>query len=105
MGDPFSGLQVKAWWHAFIVVGAAGIISSIAFKVDFISQRDCFLFFFGLFLFGVGAWINHPRQERIIAIGKITSYYRQSTAFGLLLEIGGGLLVLKELWKIIFTNR
>ena len=104
MSNPLNGLKIEYWWHAFTVVGGAGMIACIPFKVDFISQRDSFLFFLGLFMFGVGSWVNHPYQETHIPGGKITSYHRQSSFFGLFLEVLGIFFFAIELYRITFTK-
>ncbi len=89
MSDPLARLKIEHWWHAFTVLGAAGIVASLAFDPKVISQKDALLFCFGLFLFGVGQWINHPRSQRVVPGFIVTSHHRQPSFMGVAFEVFG----------------
>jgi len=103
-----SGFKLEHWWHAFTVTGAGGMIACFAVKFDFIPQRDAFLCFLGMFLFGVGQWINHPIQCSIGRnhLGTYTTegYHRHSSFFGVCLELLGGVIFVVEVFKIMFAK-
>src|SRR6266568_901609 len=102
MSNPLSGLKIDHWWHAFTVVGSAGMIACVVGKVDFIPQRQAFLFFLSLFLFGIGQWINHPIQVRLEPGIKITGYHRRSSPLGLALELLGCIFFVVEVYRLAF---
>ncbi len=102
MSNPLSALKIDRWWHAITAVGAFGMIAFPAMKVDFISQRDSFLIFLGIFFFGVGQWINHPIQVTLTPIGKTTGYHRNSYFIGVCFELLGGVIFIKEIYPILF---
>ena len=104
MSNPLSGLKIDHWWQAFTVVGACGMVASLAFKDGVISQREAFLLFLSLFLFGVGQWINHPMRKTLIPGAILTGYDRHTSFLGTIFEwIGGGIFML-ELWRILFAK-
>lgn len=88
MGDMFSGLKLEHWWHAFTVVGGAGLVAATAATIKGLPQRDAILLCLGLFLFGIGQWINHPVEERVNPMLqlKITAYHRRPGKLGRTLE-------------------
>ena len=104
MTNPLSGLKLEHWWHAFTVLGGCGMVASLAIRSDCIAQRDAFLFFLAMFLFGVGQWINHPIQQRFIPGGIITGYRRHATFTGVSLEFVGGVIFLIAIVRIAFVR-
>ena len=60
MSNPLSWLNVNRPWKALIAVGGAGMIAVLSSKIEFLHNRDVFMLFFGILLFGIGEWINHP---------------------------------------------
>jgi hypothetical protein len=106
MGNPMAEFKMEHWWHAFTVTGAGGMIASLAVKFDFIPQRDAFCLFLGMFLFGIGQWINHPVQANIHfdprATFTSTGHPRHCTFFGVCLELLGGLIFVVEVFRIMF---
>jgi hypothetical protein len=104
MSNPLSGLKIDHWWHAFTVVGTAGMIATLAVKTEIIAKRDAFLLLPGLFLFGVGQWINHPLQTTIAGSYKITGYHRRTCPLGLCLECIGCAIIVGEIVRIAFSK-
>jgi hypothetical protein len=104
MSNPLSGLKIDHWWHAFTVTGAAGFIAAIAVEPKVIPQRDLILLSLSLFIFGVGQWINHPLQERIVPGFKITGYHRSVHPLGICLELLGCVIFAIEVYRIAFTK-
>ena len=104
MSDPLPSFKVDRWWHAFTAIGATGMITSLAADVKFIPQKDALLLFLSFFLFGVGQWINHEREERIIPGFIAYRYNRRSNAFGLLLELLGCVIFSVEICRISFAK-
>src|ERR1044072_5956234 len=104
MSNPLSGLKIDHWWHAFTVLGAAGIIASMTIKSNVVSNRDALLLSLGFFLFGVGQWINHPLQTRLEGSLKFTGYHRSPYPLGLVLEFLGCIIFAIEIFRIAFTK-
>lgn len=102
MSNPLSGLKIDHWWHAFTVVGACGMVASLAVKDGVISQREAFLLFLSFFLFGVGQWINHPMQKTLIPGAILTSYDRHPKILGLIFEVFGSAIFALETFRIVF---
>jgi hypothetical protein len=89
--------SLQHWWNVLAVAGGAVAIASTTkpFALDFLIGP-------GLVLFGVGEWINHPRQPQIkgaatVGIYKVSGYPWRPNVFGLLLDaLGIGLFVLGQ---------
>jgi len=84
------------------------MVACFAFKFDFIPQRDAFLIFLGMFLFGVGQWIDHPIQcgyhvDPIVSY-TTTGYHRKSTFLGVCLELLGGMIFVVEIFKVLLAK-
>jgi hypothetical protein len=60
MSNPLSWLSVNRPWKALVAVGGAGMIVALSSKIEFLRNRDVFMLFLGILLFGIGEWINHP---------------------------------------------
>ena len=108
MSNPLSGLKIEHWWQAFTVTGVVGMVACFAVRFDFIPQRDAFLIFLGMFLFGVGQWINHPIQCGYYDDGRISyttkGYHRKSMFLGVCLELLGGMIFVIEIFKVLFSK-
>jgi hypothetical protein len=105
MGDTLSNLKIKKWWHAITVVGAGGMVICLPIKFDFIPQRDAFMIFLGMFLFGIGQWIDHPIQsgyyvDRIVSYTTKGYHYKPSFV-GVSLQLLGGMVFVIEILKIL----
>ena len=104
MSDTLSGLKVDKWWHAFTAVGGAGFVAAIAVESKTIPQRDLILLSLSLFLFGVGQWINHPKQVQVVPGWKIEGHHRSPYPLGRCLELLGCLIFAVEVCRIVFTK-
>jgi hypothetical protein len=102
MSDPLSRLRIEHWWHAFTALGAAGTVAALAFDPNVISQKDALLFSFGLFLFGIGQWINHPRSQSVIPGFIVTSHHRQPSFVGAAFEIFGFVAICSSLYRMFY---
>jgi len=104
MSNPLSNMKIEHWWHAFTILGGAGMIGAFAFHSDRAIQRDAFFAFFGIFLFGVGQWINHPIKQTLIPGGILTAHHRHSSFLGICFELLGGIIFVAEAFRIMFAK-
>ena len=80
------------------------MIGAFAFHSDRAIQRDAFFAFFGIFLFGVGQWINHPIKQTLIPGGILTAHHRHSSFLGICFELLGGIIFVAEAFRIMFAK-
>lgn len=107
MSNPLSGLKIDYWYKALIAIGAFLFVLSLSIKLEAVSNGHMALLSSGLVLFGMGEWINHPLQTRIIPPSldypgwlKGHGYLRNASTGGLLLDIIGLGLVGYAIFKI-----
>jgi len=92
--NPLSSLKIDYWYKIFPVIGAVTLILSLTVEMKGISNIFVQLLSVGVIFFGVGEWINHPLQTKLIGLGKITSYNRINTRAGNLWDvIGIGIII------------
>ena len=104
MSNPISELKIDRWWHAFTVVGGAGFVAAIAVEPKVIHQRDLILLSLSIFLFGVGQWINHPKQVQIVPGWKIEGHHRSPYPLGLCLEFIGLIIFAIEIVRVFISK-
>ena len=86
-----------AWYHALVLAGSAGLISTGPLPVTGIDKHILAMLFIGLLILGCGEWINHPEK---VTHGKIderstfmkTTYERNASALGIAFSTVGLLL-------------
>lgn len=100
-------LKVEHWYHVFVALGATGAIASLSVDVKGISNAHALLLSLGLMFIGVGEWINHPLQTRLMhpsvyapGGGIITGHPRSASALGSLFDVLGFLLLGVAVFKI-----
>ena len=76
---------LNTWYKVLIVVGAVGMAISLLVEVHAPNNVELFRGSLGLFLIGIGKWLNvgHP-------------------LFGLFFNIGGLVIIVSVLWPYVF---
>jgi hypothetical protein len=93
MTNPLQALVVDSWYKAIIVVSVVFLLVAITVDLKGVENRTVMLLSFGAFFVGIGEWINHPLQVRVIPGAKITSHNRLPGLLGSLFDVLGFLLV------------
>ena len=68
MENPLKSLKIDYWYKACTALGAVITLAAVIAKVNLGNNLTAFSIGSGLFLLGVGEWINHPLQ---------TGFFRQ----------------------------
>jgi hypothetical protein len=58
--------QIEHWWHALALFGAVLAITALIAPIEQAFKWLIFIAGLGVFFIGVGEWINHPIQQRLI---------------------------------------
>ena len=92
MADTLKDFPITAWYKLLLAIAAPCLFIALG------TYRDTLAIFFGGWcLFGIGAWINHPKRvEYRPAKGfwaKITNVSRDANALGRTFEITGLLVI------------
>jgi hypothetical protein len=110
MDNPLSKLKLEYWYHAVIVVCAAGIIVALTVTTKGITNAQALLLFGGGFFVGLGEWVNHPLQSHICqpttySYGfTTTSHPRNSRPLGYIFDLLGIGLVAFSIYKILYDH-
>ncbi|MGE7196912.1 hypothetical protein [Brevundimonas naejangsanensis] len=88
-----SGVRIEHWWVGLVVAGVAVFSAGGVAK-----EHSLVAVGLGLLLFGIGEWMNHPRQEHIAhGMGgrwKVWGHPRRPTFMGNAFSVVGCLLLL-----------
>ena len=110
MDNVFSWLKVESWYHVFVLLGAAGIIASLTIELKGIGNIHALLLSLGVFFIGIGEWINHPLQTKLMPPnvfapggGVISGHPRNASLLGSLFDLLGIALVALGLYKIVMA--
>jgi hypothetical protein len=103
-----SGLKVEQWYHVFVILGGAGVVAAMTVDLKGIDNPHALLIAMGFFFVGVGEWINHPLQTKLVPPniymrggGKITGHPRNASLLGSLFDVLGFVLLCAGIYKII----
>jgi len=66
-----------------------------------IENKHALLLSLGLFLVGIGEWINHPFQTVLVPFGKLTGHPRKNSPLGIAFDIAGVALVAVAIYKLV----
>ncbi len=96
MSTPLDGLKSDYWYKAVLVVGIGFLVLSLTVEFQNVENGHVALTSLGASLIGLGEWINHPFQTKIVSPseaypgwGKLTGHPRRNTLLGnLFLLIG-----------------
>ena len=107
MDNPLSKLKLEYWYHALMVVCAAGIIVALTVTTKGITNAQALLLFAGGFFVGLGEWKNHPLQMTVkeptrFQYGYTTSgHHRNGGVIGYGLVLLGVALIGLSIYKIL----
>lgn len=107
MLEPLSRLKLQYWYHVLIVLGAAGALASMTVELKGVANAHALLVSLGLISLGIGEWVNHPLQTKLVRPhaympggGYITSHPRHNSAIGIAFDVLGFALVALAIYKI-----
>ncbi len=99
MVNPLSNLVLDSWYKVLMVVGMFVFLLTAAGVLSVLPAVPSLLISLGIFLFGLGEWVNHPLQTGLLSAtafhpaGIVTSYPRRFSVAGCIFDlIGLGLL-------------
>lgn len=108
MDKGLAALKIEHWYHVFVVLGAAGAVGSLSFELKGVANAHMLLVSIGVLLIGIGEWINHPLQTKIVPPnvytpggGIITGHPRSPSLLGILFDILGFILLTIGIWKVV----
>lgn len=103
----FSWLKIEYWYHVLILLGGAGAFVSLLFDLKSVPNKHALLVSLGILFIGVGEWINHPLQTKIVPPnvylgggGIISGHPRNSSLLGSLFDILGFIIMFIGIYKI-----
>jgi hypothetical protein len=92
MVEVLKNFQITTWYKLLLAIAVPCLLIVLGMRRDTLA-----IFFGGWCLFGIGAWINHPKRvEYRPAKGfwaKITNVSRDANALGWTFEVGGLLVI------------
>jgi hypothetical protein len=104
---PNAIFKIEHWYHLLIVIGSAGAIASMTVELKGVANAHALLTSLGILFIGIGEWVNHPLQTKLVAPnayfpggGKITAYPRRPRALGSLFDLLGAVLIGIAIYKI-----
>lgn len=107
MDKSLTGLKIEHWYHVLVVLGAAGIVAAMSFDLKGITNSHALSLFLGVLFVGLGEWINHPLQTKLMPPnvyapggGIIRGHPRNPNLLGSLFDILGFVLVSIAIYKI-----
>jgi len=108
MSNPLNNLKIDYWYKALLVLSAVILIAALTMKMEGVSNSIIQLLSLGGLFIGIGEWINHPLQTRIIppnayyAPGgaKLTSYNRRASLLGSLFDLLGFVIIVIGVWRL-----
>lgn len=108
MVEPLSRLKIEYWYHALMVIGAAGALVAMTVELKGVANAHALVMSLGILCVGMGEWINHPLQTKLMppnfyarSGGVITSHPRSNSVVGVLFDILGFTLAAIAIYKIV----
>jgi len=98
--NPLSNLKIDYWYKALLVLASCVLIVSLSVEMKGVKNCVVQLFSLGAVFIGIGEWMNHPLQTRIVPGYKITGHPRINTFGGSALDLLGLVLLIIGIVKI-----
>jgi len=99
--NPLANLKLEYWCKALLAIGACVLIVSLSVEMKGVDNSIVQLVSLGAILIGLGEWINHPLQVRVVAGLKISGHGRINTWSGNLFDVIGVLCASIGILKIL----
>jgi hypothetical protein len=93
--NPLSKLKLDYWYHVLMVVGVVAFLAAGTGVLKEFPTVPTALISLGVFLFGLGEWMNHPLKTAIREgnafhpIQVISGYPRSNKPLGMLFDLLG----------------
>ena len=107
MDNPLKNLKIDYWYKALLVAGVASLFLSLTVELKEIGNNIVQLISLGAIFIGLGEWINHPLQTRILPPGphysgwlKGQGYLRSNSFLGIAFDFVGVTLIGLGLYKL-----
>ena len=107
MNNPLSNLKIDYWYKALVVLSALLLVISLTVDLKGVENSIAQLISLGALFLGIGEWVNHPLQTKIMAPnaytlggGLITSYNRSPCLLGSLFDIFGFIIICVGVYKL-----
>ena len=100
--NPLANLAIDYWYKAVLVIATCVLIASLSVEMKGVENCVVQLIALGAIFIGLGEWINHPLQTRLIPGAKITGHPRRNKLGGNLLDALGVVLILIGVVKIFY---
>lgn len=112
MSESQSWVKVEHWCHLLVALGATGVVASLTVDVKGIANAHALLLSLGAMFIGLGEWINHPIQTKLMLHtiyaqnGEIiTGHPRNPSNLGNLFDVLGFVLLVVALHNLYSTGR
>ena len=102
MTNPLQSLVIDYWYKAVTAASVAFLLIGMTVDLMGVENKTVILISLGFLFIGLGEWINHPLQTRVVPGMKITSYNRLATARGNLFDILGFVLVCIGAYPLLY---
>ncbi|EKN3386059.1 TPA: hypothetical protein ACTR19_001324 [Yersinia enterocolitica] len=106
MEHPLSKLALDHWYKVLIAAGSFVFVLNGTGVLEAYPTAATALISLGCVLWGIGEWINHPYQEKLVldATGrisaKISGYRRNARLAGIVFDISGLGLIAFGIYKL-----
>ena len=107
MDKSLTGLKIEHWYHVLVVLGAAGAVAALSIDLKGIANAHALSLFLGVLFIGLGEWINHPLQTKLMPPnvyvpggGIISGNPRNPSLVGSLFDLLGFILICIAIYKI-----
>ncbi len=95
MQNPMAKLVLDHWYKVMIGIGGFVFLLNGAGLLPAYPTGATALIAIGVFLWGIGEWINHPYQEILLpgnfgqAIAKLSGHPRKASGLGIIFDVIG----------------
>ncbi len=110
ISDVLKNLVVDSWYKAFVYLGALVFVISLFWDVKGITNAQALMLSAGLFLIGIGEWMNRTDELSVkppnVYTGPtafITTTVRKPCLVGIVLDLLGLALLALAIWNILKT--
>ena len=98
--NPLSNLLIDYWYKAVLVMAICTLIVSLSVETKGVENCVVQLISLGAIFIGLGEWINHPLQTRLIPGAKITGHPRVNKVGGNLFDLLGLVFIIVGIIRI-----